>query len=180
MNDDIIYSDQPYPLGEPAWGIATLFPNQGAWSEEEYLGLDTNHLIEFSNGHLRFLETPKTSHQLIIAYLYRVLFASISPKSLGTLLFSGVKVRIEPGKYREPDMVFMLMEHHFRIGEELWEGADLVMEVVSSDRKHDYETKRIEYAKARIPEYWIVDPTGEKDHGSATRRRTLHRVRRIR
>ena len=97
MNDDIIYSDQPYPLGEPTWGIATLFPNQGAWSEEEYLGLDTNHLIEFSNGHLRFLETPKTSHQLIIAYLYRVLFASISPKSLGTLLFSGVKVRIEPG-----------------------------------------------------------------------------------
>ena len=35
------------------------------------------------------------------------------------------------------------------------------MEVVSSsddDRSRDLETKREEYAQARIPEYWIVDP----------------------
>src|SRR5262249_25430488 len=39
--------------------------------------------------------------------------------------------------------------------------ADLVMEVVSGtpeDRKRDYVRKRREYAKARISEYWIVDP----------------------
>ena len=26
--------------GEPAWEVATLFPAQGAWSEEEYLSLE--------------------------------------------------------------------------------------------------------------------------------------------
>jgi Uma2 family endonuclease len=35
------------------------------------------------------------------------------------------------------------------------------MEVVSDspdDRERDLVTKRAEYARARIPEYWIVDP----------------------
>ena len=41
-----------------------------------------------------------------------------------------------------------------------WENTDLVMEVVSDDdRRRDVETKRLEYARAGIPEYWIVDPS---------------------
>ena len=36
------------------------------------------------------------------------------------------------------------------------------MEVVSDkNRPHDIKKKRIEYAKAGIPEYWIVDPKKE-------------------
>jgi len=35
--------------------------------------------------------------------------------------------------------------------------------VVSPDyRRHDLETKRREYARAGIPEYWIVDPEEEQ------------------
>ncbi len=34
----------------------------------------------------------------------------------------------------------------------------LVVEVVSSNRRDDYEIKRDEYETAKIPEYWIVDP----------------------
>ena len=55
----------------------------------------------------------------------------------------------------------MLAEHAGRITDEYWEGADLVMEVVSSgdeDRRRDLNTKREEYAQARIAEYWIIDP----------------------
>ena len=68
-------------------------------------------------------------------------------------------MQISPGKYREPDLVFMLREHADRMGEQFWDGADLVMEVVSPDgRKRDLEVKRREYAQAGISEYWIVDP----------------------
>ena len=36
------------------------------------------------------------------------------------------------------------------------------MEVVSDkNRPHDIKKKRLEYAKARIPEFWIVDPEEE-------------------
>jgi Uma2 family endonuclease len=46
-----------------------------------------------------------------------------------------------------------------RRADEFWTGADLVVEVVSSDDpKRDLEVKRHEYAQAGISVYWIVDP----------------------
>jgi Uma2 family endonuclease len=45
--------------------------------------------------------------------------------------------------------------------EEPPQGADLAVEVVSpgeENRERDIETKRTEYARAGIQEYWIVDP----------------------
>lgn len=55
--------------------------------------------------------------------------------------------------------MFLAATHDDHRHEEFWDGADLVMEVVSDDdRRRDLETKRFEYAQARIPEYWIVDP----------------------
>ncbi len=56
----------------------------------------------------------------------------------------------------------MLAENDHRRHEEFWDGADLVVEVISSsDPRRDLETKRAEYAVAGIPEYWIVDPRDE-------------------
>lgn len=40
-----------------------------------------------------------------------------------------------------------------------WTGADLVVEVIGEDDPgRDLVTKRLEYAQAGIPEFWIVDP----------------------
>ena len=39
----------------------------------------------------------------------------------------------------------------------------IAIEVVSeSNREHDLQTKRLEYARAGIPEYWIVDPQAQQ------------------
>jgi Uma2 family endonuclease len=147
------------PAGEPTWDVARLFPNQGMWSEEEYLDLKGNRLIEFSHGYVEFLPMPTTTHQMIVAWLYGELLQFVAPTKLGTVLFAPLRVKLKSGKYREPDIVFMLAAHAARILEEFWEGADLVMEVVSDDdRRRDLHTKRLEYAQAKIPEYWIVDP----------------------
>jgi len=138
-----------------------LYPNQGAWDEEDYLLLPGNHLVEFDDGRVEVLPMPTTLHQLIAMFLYRALFAFTSPGELGTVLTAPLRVRLRPGKFREPDVVFMLAKHSDRILERWWEGADLAMEVVSKDaddRNRDLVTKRAEYAQAGIPEYWIVDP----------------------
>lgn len=53
----------------------------------------------------------------------------------------------------------MRTENAVRMNNEFWDGADLAMEVISDeDRRRDTETKRFEYARAGIPECWLVDP----------------------
>jgi Uma2 family endonuclease len=146
---------------EPTWEIAHLFPLQGSWSEEEYLGLNGNQLVEFSNGTLEVLPMPTTPHQVLVYYLYGLVLAFITPRELGAVLGAPLRVRLWRRKFREPDLVFMLREHADRIRVEYWKGADLAMEVVSGDpddRRRDLVVKRAEYARAGISEYWIVDP----------------------
>ena len=147
----------------PAWEIARLWPDQGQWTDDDYLALtrDSNHLVELSDGTIEVLPMPTTSHQRIIRFLAMSLFTFVSAAKLGEVLFAPLRVRLRAGKFREPDIVFMLSEHADRIGEDLWDGADLVMEVLSDrpkDRKRDLETKRREYAEAGIAEYWLIDP----------------------
>jgi len=143
----------------PAWEIARLFPHQGQWSDTDYLSLNSNQLVELSDGYVEVLPMPKTSHQRIVCFLFQALLSFVSARHLGEVLFAPLRVRLREGKYREPDIVFMLREHADRIGEDYWDGPDLVIEVVSEDDPaRDLVTKRREYAEARICEYWIVDP----------------------
>ena len=148
---------------EPTWDVAQLFPPQGYWSEAEYLALDTNHLVEFSQGYVEFLPMPTLSHQLIVLFLYEALKALVSAARLGRVVVAPYKVKLWEGKYREPDVIFVKREHLPRMGEQFSLGADLVIEVVSDQgRPRDLEIKRQEYAQAGIPEYWIVDPQLER------------------
>jgi Uma2 family endonuclease len=124
----------------------------------EYFGLNTNRLVELSDGRLEVLPPPSTSHQFLLGNLYGVLHAFGSARGLGKALIAALPVRLWPGKIREPDVVFLLAEQADRMGEQFGDGADLVVEVVSDDRRRDLEIKRDEYARAGIAEYWIVDP----------------------
>ncbi len=146
-------------LGQPTWEIATLFPNQGDWSEQEYLHLQTARLIEFSDGTLEVLPIPTELHQAIAFFLCLKLKQFAEPDQLGVTYLAPLRVRLWEGKFREPDVLFMLTEHRAQRTEKYWIGADLVMEVVSEDDpQRDLVTKREEYARAGISEYWIIDP----------------------
>jgi len=158
-----IAAEKPTEPLEPAWDIAKLFPPQGTWTEREYLAINANRVVEFSEGTIEVLDMPTTTHQMIVAFLYGALLSYVSPGRLGRVLFAPLRVKLWEGKFREPDIVFMLQENSGRIGNEYWQGADLVMEVVSDDdRRRDLEIKRDEYARAGIREYWIVDPQLER------------------
>jgi Uma2 family endonuclease len=144
----------------PTYEIAELFPAQGNWSEEEYLALDTNHLVELSHGELEVLEMPSDFHQLLVVRLIALLYPFVIRKRLGAVRISPLRVRLWPGKFREPDLIFMSTAHADRIGEKFWGIPDLVAEIISeSDEELDRITKMTEYAQAGIPEYWIVDPS---------------------
>jgi Uma2 family endonuclease len=141
------------------------FPDQGLWTEDDYLALDTNHFVELVEGYLEVLPMPTTSHQQVVANLIQVIAPFVNGRNVGTALFGPLPVRLRPGTFREPDIVLMLAENADRIGEDYWDGADLVMEVVSDDREsHDRDLvkKRMDYAAAGIPEYWVIDPQAKR------------------
>jgi Uma2 family endonuclease len=143
---------------EPTWEVAWLFPAQGAWSEQEYLALNSTRLVEFSHGRLEVLPMPSDKHQAIVGFLYTVFLAALQQLG-GAVRFAPLRLRLWPGKLREPDLMVLLRAGDPRRQEIYWTGADLVVEVVSEDDpERDLVTKRLEYAQAGVPEYWIVDP----------------------
>src|SRR5262249_51496292 len=156
------FTGLPHPSapGGPAWEVALLFPPQGEWSEAEYLALDTNQLVEFSDGCIEVLPMPLMFHQLIVKFLHRLLETYVAAHAKGEVLFAPLPVRLWPGKYREPDIIY-LRPHRIKNVHAQPEGADLVVEVVSEgeeNRERDLVKKREEYARAGISEYWTVDP----------------------
>lgn len=129
------------------------------WTEEEYLAFDENQLIEFNNGVVEILPMPSDFHQAISRMITVLLYILDPLQKLGIARYSPLKVKIPGGKYREPDILFVLREHDALRGERFWSGADLVMEIVSPDGEHrDRVEKRLDYAAAGIAEYWIIDP----------------------
>ncbi|HZZ71135.1 MAG TPA: Uma2 family endonuclease [Pirellulales bacterium] len=159
MASNLDYTSLPGSASELTWEIARLFPAQGCWTEDEYLALQTNQLIEFTDGRLEFLPMPTALHQLIAGFLYRALIDFVKSRKLGMVLMAAFKVKVGERKFREPDVQFMFASNAARMRNEFWTGADLVMEIVSPDDPHrDLVQKRAEYATAGIAEYWIVHP----------------------
>jgi Uma2 family endonuclease len=146
----------------PEWERAQVFPVRYRGTEEEYLALVTVRCVEYSDGLLEILPCCSIVHQLILGHFLSSLDSFATSHHAGIAVPGGYPVRLWPGKFRTPDLMFMRVEHTARLAERFSEGADLVMEVVDRDnRAHDIETKRVEYARAGIPEYWIVDPEEE-------------------
>jgi Uma2 family endonuclease len=97
--------------------LARQFPLQGHWTEAEYLALSDRILVEFADGTLEFPPMPTERHQRTVLFLLRALLAFVEPRALGVALMAPLRVRVRPGKYREPDLVFMLSEHAARRSE---------------------------------------------------------------
>ena len=143
--------------------LCDILPRQGRWSEESYLWL-TDHgrrLVEFTDGRLEKLPLPTSTHQAVLLFLYRLLHDYLRPRG-GVAMVSGLRMRLREGKFREPDVLMLQDRSDPRYQDRYWLGADLVAEVVGTDDPdRDLVDKRIDYAEAGIPEYWIVDPSNE-------------------
>ncbi|HJT36159.1 MAG TPA: Uma2 family endonuclease [Pirellulales bacterium] len=151
--------------GSPPWKdvLVELLPSQGNWSDEQYLTLTdgARRLVEFTDGVLEILPLPTDKHQSIVKFLLYAFDRFVAPLG-GKVLFSPLRLQIRPGKYREPDLIVLRSASDPRRQDRYWTGADLVVEVISSDGvERDTVEKRADYAEARVPEYWIVNPENE-------------------
>jgi Uma2 family endonuclease len=143
--------------------LEEILPRRGEWSEEEYLVLTDHrtHLVEFTDGFLEVLPMPTDKHQMLLKFLFLAFFHYFEAGG-GNVLFAPLRLRIRPGKFREPDLLLLLSATDSRRQDRFWDGADLALEIVSEDKpERDLVDKRSDYAEARVPEYWIVNPQTE-------------------
>ena len=126
---------------ELAVEVAQLWPPRGQWTEADYFALpDTNRFIELSEGELVMPPHPTHTHQVIVLELATRMRAFV----------------------HEPDILFVAREHSDRIGEQAYGPPDVAVEVLSpGTRRTDRLEKTVEYARAGVREYWIVDPHGQ-------------------
>ena len=143
--------------------LEEILPRQGEWNDEQYLVLTDhrNGLVEFTDGFLEVLPMPTDRHQSILQCLVLIFVAFLQPRG-GKVQFSPLRLRIRPGKFREPDLLLLLSAGDPRRQNRFWTGADLALEVVSPEKpERDLVDKRADYAEAQVPEYWIVNPQTE-------------------
>ena len=160
----VIQPTTEFPSGQE-WKevLEQILPPQGEWSEEEYLVL-TDHrsrLVEYTDGFLEVPPMPTDKHQSVLQFLFLAFFHFVQPRG-GKVHFSSSRLRIRPGKFREPDLLLLLSAADSRRQNRFWLGADLALEVVREEkRERDLVEKRGDYAEGQVPEYWIVNPQTE-------------------
>jgi len=153
--DDILISQT---LLDDLSRVSRKFGHLGKWTSEAYFALDGNYLVELANGRLEVLPVPTVTHQRVLRRLF-VALQNWANTNGGEVLFAGTRVKTGDERFREPDLLFIPPDWSHLVHEQYVERIALAIEVVSeSNRRHDLETKRSEYAEAGIPEYWIVDP----------------------
>ena len=143
--------------------IADADQLDGLWTKEQYFRLtdNTNWLIEFTDGKIEVLPMPTDKHQAISQFLLLLLHALMKQIG-GVVRYSPLRLQLNEQRYREPDLMLLLDRRDPRKQNKQWLGADLVVEIVSTDNpERDTIVKRADYAQVGIPEYWIVNPLNE-------------------
>ncbi len=103
---------------------------------------------------------PETAHQRVSIRLSSLMWLFIEEeKKAGICLEAPTGVYLDENNIVEPDILFVANERLNIVTTKGVEGApDLVIEILSTNRKHDLEKKKDLYEKFGVKEYFIVDP----------------------
>ena len=149
--------------------MATLKPRSGIrLSIEEFLELPDTYdrrKMELDEGELYIMPRPRIGHQFlqlrVVGYVDRYLdeFSDPPAQVLHDVI---VALSLENRILFAPDLVIILEGSSAVVSDRMVEGApDIVLEILSSDRRRDLVRKRQVYAEAGVAEYWIFDPRAD-------------------
>lgn len=128
---------------------------------QQWGDLDEEVEGELVNGFLEEEEMPSFLHELVVSWLIRVLYDWAQRRG-GWVAGSETKIAVGPRRGRKPDVSLYLKGGKPALLDTLVRVAPHVVVEVTSPRPRDARRDRIEklddYARARIPYYWILDP----------------------
>ena len=140
-------------------GMATRAPQ--TMTVEEWAAMDEDEPGELVDGELVEEELPDYVHEVVVAWLIRVLGAWIAPRG-GIVGGSDAKLALAIDRGRKADVSLYLPDSPKppRRGP-VMAPPDLVVEVISPrprDVRRDRIEKSAEYAAFGVRRYWLVDP----------------------
>lgn len=129
----------------------------------EQLPADGNR-YEVIDGVLYMSTAPSAFHQWIIRQMFLVLHEQIDTPGVGTTLWSPIGIFMPGCDPIQPDLFVVRSEDLGIFRDRRVFGVPaLLVEVLSpSNPEQDLEVKRDAYARAGVPEYWVVRPA-ERD-----------------
>ena len=150
------------PVTAPAQGMPG--PQQGSWTYETYAAIpEDGNRYEVVDGVLYTTPAPNFGHQGVAGEIFAFLREYARQTGTGKAMIAPADVELAPGIVVQPDVFFV--QAAARAGPlvtRLIGPPDLVVEVASpSTATYDRSTKLNAYARAGVPEYWIVDPNAK-------------------
>lgn len=132
--------------------------------EKEHCTIDDIYALpegkraELINGRIHSIESPSTTHQIVLGDLfYNIQMFILNNKESCQVIFAPFAVFLNQDTYVEPDL-FVICDMS-KLDEKGCHGApDWIIEIVSPNSEHmDYVIKQFKYRSTRVREYWIVD-----------------------
>ena len=131
-------------------------------TEEEFAAwADSTVRAEWVDGEVILMPPVSLIHMRQSLWLSKLLSEFVERRGLGEVLGPEFTVRLASQRRRRvPDLMFVSTERQALLRPNHLEGApDLCFEIVSPEsQSRDRRVKYLEYEKAGVREYWIVDP----------------------
>jgi Uma2 family endonuclease len=124
---------------------------------------DEDTVAEWVDGEVIMPSPASSRHQRIQRFLLNLTAQYVEFRGLGEMFGAPYQMKLTRTG-REPDVLFVATDHRDRVKPTYLDGpADLVVEIVSPESVgRDRGDKFVEYQKAGIPEYWLIDPDTER------------------
>lgn len=128
---------------------------------DEYMEKYAHDFAEYVDGVVIKMSPVHRKHDASSRFLDNLFEAYLFLLGGGVLLRDPMVMKMEtPLRAREPDLMILLPENVGKLKETYVEGAaDLVVEIISPESvERDRGEKFVEYERAGVKEYWILDP----------------------
>ncbi len=122
-------------------------------------------LCEVIDNVLYMSPAPKYTHQRLLGLLFRKISAHVENSEMGEAFISPIDVYFEElFSAVQPDLIFVSKANMGIMNEDgyFYGAPDLIIEVLSSNKKRDTVTKKSLYERAGVKEYFTVNPADRK------------------
>jgi len=141
-------------------GITTATARSGVFTYDDFHAIiHDNQKGDLIDGVIYMASPESLEANDLFGWLYTIMRYYVRKRKLGAVFGSRVACRLDDTNAPEPDILYVAQKNKERLHSGGVEGPpDLAIEIVSPESvERDYDKKRRQYQRFKIPEYWIID-----------------------